>query len=277
RFLNKAAIKTPEDKIGDDGSALDPWNLRTLQQVEEIKCVIRTIPVWFSGIIYYIVLGQMNTYLVFQAIQSDRRLGSTAFKIPAASYSVFAMISLTVWIPVYDRILLPFLRRITGREGGITLLQRIGVGLVLAIFTMVLSAAVETHRRKVALTRPTVGLAPHSGAISSMSGNLLIPQLILAGISEAFTVIGEIEFFYKQFPENMRSFAGSFLFCGFAMSSYLSSLLISVVNGRSNWLAQDLNQGRLDCFYYLVAALQVLNFALFLLIAKRFVYKRNAD
>ncbi|KAK6153380.1 hypothetical protein DH2020_013019 [Rehmannia glutinosa] len=281
RFLNKAAIVTPEDEINSDGSAANPWKLRSLQQVEEIKCVVRVIPIWISGIIYFVVLAQMQTYLVFQAIQSDRRLGNTSFEIPAASYSVFSMITLTMWIPIYDRFLVPFLRRITKKDEGITILQRIGIGLVFAILTMFVSAVVETRRRTLALTRPTLGFVARKGAISSMSGNWLIPQLALAGLSEAFAMIGQIEFFYKQFPENMRSFGGSFVFCGFAMSSYLSSFFISIVHNttkvgeNSNWLAEDLNKGRLDYFYYLVAGLEVLNLGYFLVCAKWYKYKRS--
>lgn len=281
RCLNKAAILTPEDEINLDGTASNPWNLRTVQQVEEIKCIVRVIPIWLSGVIYFVVLNQMQTYLVFQATQMDRRLGKGGFKIPEATYTVFSMISLSIWIPLYDRIIVPILRRITGKEEGITMLQRMGIGLVVGVITMIVSAIVENQRRVFALTRPTLGNVSHKGAISSLSGNWLIPQLALAGISEGFTVIGEVEFFYKQFPENMRSFGGSFLFCGFAMSSYLSSLLITVVHKvtrvgeDSNWLAEDLNKGRLDNFYYLVAGIEVLNLGYFLVCAKWYKYKRT--
>lgn len=268
-----------------DGSAANPWNLRSVQQIEEIKCVIKVIPVWFSGVLYFIALTQSQTYPVFQAIQADRRLGlgSSNFKVPAATYNVFAMLSLTIWIPIYDRIIVPVLRRMTGKEGGITMLQRIGIGIFLGMLSMLLSGAVENHRRNLAFTRPTLGVAPHKGAISSMSGNMLIPPLAMAGISEAFIVIGQVEFFYKQFPENMRSFGGSFLFLGVAMASYLSSFLISVVHKVTqkgadyNWLAEDLNKGKLDYYYYLVAVMQLLNLGYFLVIAKWYKYKTSED
>ncbi|KAL0357513.1 UNVERIFIED_CONTAM: protein NRT1/ PTR FAMILY 2.11 [Sesamum calycinum] len=185
RFLSKAAILTPEDEINSDGSAANPWNLRSLQQVEEIKCVARAIPIWIAGIIYYIVLVQMQNYVVFQAIQMDRRLGQGSFKIPAATYNVFAMISLSVWIPLYDRVVVPYLRRITKNKDGITILQRFGIGQLLAILTMLVAAIVETKRRTLAFTRPTIGVVAHKGAVSSMSGNWLIPQLTLVGLSEA--------------------------------------------------------------------------------------------
>ncbi|KAK6148503.1 hypothetical protein DH2020_019415 [Rehmannia glutinosa] len=248
RCLSKAAIRTPEDDINSDGSAADPWKLRGLQQVEE-------------------------------AIQANRSLGRGNFKIPAASYNVYTMITLTIWIPIYDRIIVPFLRKITGKEQGITILQRVGIGILFGILTMIISGLVEKHRRIVAFTRPTLGLVARKGAVSSMSGNWLIPQLVIGGLSEGFSIIGLVELFYKQFPENMRSLGPSFLISGFALSSYLSSVLISVVHQTtkigdgSNWLAEDLNQGRLDYFYYLIAGLEIVNLGYFLVCAKWYKYR----
>lgn len=253
-----------------------------MQRVEEVKCIIRILPIWFAGTIYFVSMVQQQNYPVFQAIQSDRRIGSGSFKIPAASYSVFQMLCLTLWIPVYDRLIVPFIGKITKKEAGITILQKIGIGIVLSIFTMLISGLVENKRRSLALTKP-LGSVERKGAISSLSGYWLVPQLALVGLSEAFTVIGLIEFYYKQFPENMRSFAGSFLFCSSAISSYLSSFLITVVHrvtrnsAGENWLAEDLNKGKLDYFYYFIAGLMVLNLGYFLVVAKWYKYKGTAD
>ncbi|KAF5933590.1 hypothetical protein HYC85_029761 [Camellia sinensis] len=196
----------------------------------------KVLPIWAAGIVYYISIVQQQTFLVFQALQSDRKLGNTGFLIPAASYSIFQMVSLTIWIPIYDRLIVPILRKLTKKEDGITILQKMGIGMIIAVFTMIVSAIVEKERRTLALTRPTLGIEPRKGEISSMSGLWLIAQLTLAGFSEAFTIIGQVEFFYKQFPENMRSIAGSFLFCGFALSSYLSTFLVSIVHQYDRWI-----------------------------------------
>lgn len=279
RFLNKAAIITSEDEFNSDGSVKNPWRICTIQQVEEVKCLLKLIPVWISCIIYYISVVQQQNYVVFQALQSDRRLfGTSKFKIPAASYIVIAMLALTIWIPIFDRIIVPCLQKITGKEGGITILQRMGIGMVLSVLTMITSALVESKRRKFALNRPTLGFEPRKGAISSMSGVWLIPQLALSGLSEAFTIIGENELFYKECPENMRSIAMALVFVGFAGSSYLSSLLSSIVQkttgGNESWLAEDLNRGRLDYFYYLIGALETLNLIYFLVCSKWYKYKQ---
>ncbi|PKI78024.1 hypothetical protein CRG98_001644 [Punica granatum] len=277
--LDKAAIITPDDKFNEDGSAASPWRLCSIQQLEEVKCLVRTLPIWTSAIIYYVTLVQRQTYTVFQALQMDRRLGPS-FKIPAASYTMFSMVALTIWIPIYDQIIVPALRKITGKEGGITVLQKMGIGVFLAIVTMSVSGFVEVQRRSLALKNP-IGFDPIRGSVSSLSGLWLVPQLVLGGLSEAFTLIAQVEFFYKQFPENMRSIAGSLAFVGIAVSSYLSSLLILIIHHttkgtETEWLPQDLNKGRLDYFYYLVAALEAVNLGYFIVCARWYKYKGSS-
>ncbi|XP_076927180.1 protein NRT1/ PTR FAMILY 2.11-like [Bidens hawaiensis] len=285
KFLNKAAIITLKDNVNPDGSPGNRWTLCSIQQIEEVKCVIKTIPIWFACIIYNVSLNNMQSYTVFQALQSNRRLKHSSFSVPAASYVVFQMVALTIWIPVYDRMLVPCLRKITNKRQGISLLQRIGVGIGISIFTMLVAGVIETKRRDMAHSKPTLGFEKGKGEISSMSAFWLVIQMVVAGISEAFAIIGFIEFFYKQFPENMKSFAGSYLFCGFAMSSYLSTFLISIVHsitrqgegGSRNWLAQDLNEAKLDYFYYLCMGLEALNFIYHLMVAKWYKYKGSVD
>ncbi|OMP06532.1 Proton-dependent oligopeptide transporter family [Corchorus capsularis] len=280
RFLDKVAIVTPQDQLNPDGSPVDPWRLCSMQQVEEVKCMMRVLSIWCSQILYMVALTQQHTYAVFQAVQADRRLGNREFEIPAASYAVFQMLSLTLFIPIYDRVIVPFLRRARGNEGGITILQRVGIGMFLSIITMLVSGIVEQHRRTIALTKPTLGVVPRKGAISSMSALWLIPQLALAGLTEAFANVGLTEFYYKQFPENMRSVAGSLFHCGQAGSSYLSSLLIFIVHltTKGAWLLEDLNKGRLDYFYYMITGLGVLNLGYFLLCSSWYkYYKANHD
>ncbi|KAJ4895625.1 Protein NRT1/ PTR FAMILY 2.10 [Raphanus sativus] len=283
RFLDKAAIMTPEDKLNSDGTASDPWKLCTMQQVEEVKCIVRVIPIWFSCAIYSLAISMQMTYPVFQALQSDRLLGSGGFKIPAATYVVFLMTGMTVFIVIYDRVLVPSLRRVTGLDTGITLLQRIGAGIFFAVLSLLVSGFIEERRRTFALTRPTLGSDPRTGEISSMSAMWLIPQLVLAGIAEAFAAIGQMEFYYKQFPENMKSFAGSIFYVGGGVSSYLASFLISTVHRTTehsptgNWLAEDLNKAKLDYFYFMLAGLMFVNFLYFLLMARWYRYKGTHD
>uniref|UniRef100_A0A0E0MQ30 Uncharacterized protein n=1 Tax=Oryza punctata TaxID=4537 RepID=A0A0E0MQ30_ORYPU len=256
RCLDKAAVVTAEEA--------SPWRLCTVQQVEEVKCLARIMPVWSAGIVYFIVITQLGTYVVFQALQMDRRLTrSSAFEVPAGSMVVFNMLALTVWIPVYDRVVVPALRRVTGKEGGISQLQRIGVGLVLSVATMLVAAAVEQRRRRL-------------GAEGvRMSFLWLVPQQVVAGMSEAFAAIGQTELYYKQFPENMRSVAGALFFLAFAVASYASGFMVAAVHRTTGWLAQDLNEGRVDLFYLTVAAIAAANVCYFLVCARWYRFKNT--
>ncbi|KAI3953940.1 hypothetical protein MKW98_017764 [Papaver atlanticum] len=252
-FFDKAAILSNTDQIKADGTSANPWRLLTSGRVE--------------------MCYKSSPNMDF------RHLGTNNFKVPAASYIVFSWLSIVIWIPIYDRLIVPQLRKLTGKEGGITLLQRMGIGTFISIITMLVSALVEQRRRNFSLTYPTLGIAKGGGAISSMSSNWLILQLSISGLSEAFSHIGQLEFYYNQFPENMRSVAVSFFFLGFALGSYISSFMVSVVhrttegNTTGNWLPEDLNKGRLDYFYYMITMMNVVNFVYFLVCARWCRYK----
>ncbi|KAK3149698.1 hypothetical protein QOZ80_3AG0221080 [Eleusine coracana subsp. coracana] len=279
RCLDKAAIIVDDVRPGQGGTAapVDAWRLCSVQQVEEVKCLIRIVPVWSTGIIYYVAVVQQSTYVVLSALQSDRRLGSHGFQIPAASFTVFAMLAQTVWIPIYDRLLLPRIRKMTGKDEGLTLLQRMGIGIALSTVAMVISAIVEDRRRAIAFSEPTLGKTMTGGAISAMSSLWMVPQLLILGLSEAFNLISQIEFYYKEIPEHMRSVAGALAFCNLALGNYLSGFLVTIVHrttgAGTNWLAQDLNQGRLDLFYWTIAGIGVFNFIYFIICARWYRFK----
>ncbi|KAG2321550.1 hypothetical protein Bca52824_014763 [Brassica carinata] len=271
RFLDKAAVIIEGD-LTPEGVPANKWRLCSIQEVEEVKCLIRIVPVWSAGIISLAAMSQQGTFTVSQALKMDRHMGPN-FEIPACSLSVISLLTIGVFLPLYDRVLVPFLRRITGHKSGITLLQRIGTGIVFAIFSMIVAGLVERMRRTRSINAgdPT-GMTP-------MSVFWLSPQLILMGLCEAFNIIGQIEFFNSQFPEHMRSIANSLFSLSFAGSNYLSSLIVTIVHefsgghDRPDWLNKNLNAGKLDYFYYLIAVLGVFNLVYFWYCARGYRYK----
>ncbi|CAL0311666.1 unnamed protein product [Lupinus luteus] len=76
RFLDKAAIK-------ESGGILDKrkWYLTTLTDVEEVKLVIRMLPIWATTIMFWTIHAQMTTFSVSQATTMDRHIGKS-FQIP---------------------------------------------------------------------------------------------------------------------------------------------------------------------------------------------------
>jgi peptide/histidine transporter 3/4 len=108
-----------------------------------------------------------------------------------------------------------------------------------------------------------------------MSCFWLVPQQVVAGFAEAFASIGQTEFYYRQFPENMRSVAGALYFLGFAVASYASGFMVTVVHRSTSWLAQDLNEGRVDLFYLVTAAIAAVNLVYFVACARWYRFKKS--
>lgn len=271
RSLNKAAL-IMDGELSPEGQINDKWRLCSIQQIEEAKCLLRIFPVWASGIICFTSMSQQGTFTVAQALKMDRHIGPK-FQIPPGSIGLISLITIGIFIPIYDRVLVPIARRVTHREGGITLLQRMGTGMIFSVLSMVVAARVEKARRD------SVNAHNLPNGIAPMSVMWLAPQLVLMGLSEAFNIIGQIEFYNKQFPENMRSIANSLLPLTMGGASYLSSVIVMIVHAttgghdRPDWLANNINEGNLDYFYYIISVLGVFNLIYFLAVARRYQYK----
>ncbi|MED6134699.1 hypothetical protein PIB30_039534 [Stylosanthes scabra] len=141
RCLNKAAVMTVREKDMDESSR-DPWRLCSIQQVEELKCLLRIMPIWLSTIIIFFPIILAPVFPVLQAEKMNRHIFH-GFQIPPASISVIIMLTIGIFLPLYEKIIAPKIEKVTGQEGGLTLLQRISVGHLFAILTMLVAGPVE--------------------------------------------------------------------------------------------------------------------------------------
>ncbi len=155
--------------------------------------------------------------------------------------------------------------------------QRIGIGLLLASVSMVVAGLVEM--RRLSLARQ--GRFTPDGAVD-MSVFWQTIQYVLVGASEVFAAIGQIELFYDQAPDSMRSCSSALALLSTAAGGYIAGGLIPLANAITQrlggkvggkWIPADLNKGHLDYFFFAIAALNALNFLYFLWEACRFKYK----
>ena len=191
----------------------------------------------------------------------DRNLGHH-FPIPQGSIPVFSAVNALILVPIYEKLLVPILRKHNGHPRGLTSLQRMGVGLFVSIFAMGSAALVEKKRRDNA--NP-----------STMSGFLSLPQFFLMGSAELFTYVGQLEFFYNEATDGTQSISSAMFLSEIGIGSWLSTALVKIITSATGgedrgWLRNNLNKTRLDYFYWILTVINVLNFLVFLLVARSF-------
>ncbi|XP_078448110.1 nitrate transporter 1.1 [Wolffia australiana] len=266
RFLDRAAIKQEGER--------SKWRVNTVTDVEEVKMLARMLPIWATTIMFWTVYAQMTTLSVSQATTMDCHVAGS-FQIPPGSLTVFFVASILLTVPVYDRAVVPLTRRLTGNPQGLSPLQRIGVGLVMSAMAMAAAALTEVKRLRAATGRGD-GPVP-------MTVFWLVPQFLLVGSGEAFTYIGQLDFFLRECPSGMKTMSTGLFLSTLSLGFFLSSLLVSIVDavtgkaGRGAWIADNLNQGRLYNFYWLLAALSLANFAVFLVAARWYTYRDRPE
>ncbi|KAG1335561.1 protein NRT1/ PTR FAMILY 6.2 [Cocos nucifera] len=271
RCLDKAAIMAEGDnEVNGETSRPNPWKLCSVTRIEEVKMMIRLLPVWATTILFWTIYAQMITFSVEQATTMERSIGS--FQIPAGSLTVFFVAAILITLAVYDRMIMPLLKKWKGKQG-FTNLQRIGIGLALSVLGMVAAAVAEANRLSVARGAGAAA-AYRRGTTLPISVFTLIPQFFLVGAGEAFIYTGQLDFFITRSPKGMKTMSTGLFLTTLSLGFFLSSFLVSIVKsltGRgkhgNGWLADDINHGRLDCFYGLLAVLSAINLGAFIVCA----------
>ncbi|XP_008240575.1 PREDICTED: protein NRT1/ PTR FAMILY 5.10-like [Prunus mume] len=268
KFLNKALL-APDD-------LKENRKVCTVAEVEEAKSVLRLFPIWVTCLAYAVVFAQYSTFFTKQGATMDRTI-APGLDIPAASLQTFISITIVIFVPIYDRIFVPIARVFTRKPSGITMLQRIGIGMFISIISMAVAALVEMKRLK---TAKDYGLLDMPSATVPMSIWWLVPQYLLAGLADVFTMVGLQEFFYDQVPNELKSIGLALYLSIFGVGSFLSSFLISAIDdattwaGETSWFSTNLNRAHLDYFYWLLGGISVVELAIYLYFAKSYIYNR---
>ncbi|KAG6399218.1 hypothetical protein SASPL_140694 [Salvia splendens] len=264
RFLDRAAFVTQQDLDElKQNESTNPWRLCPISQVEEVKCILRLLPIWLCTIIYSVVFTQMASLFVEQGDAMNTQISN--FRIPAASMSSFDILSVALFIFLYRRVVDPIVRRVRKDSNGLTELQRMGIGLVIAVMAMVSAGIVECYRLKYARKD-----CKHCQGSSSLSIFWQVPQYALIGASEVFMYVGQLEFFNAQAPDGLKSFGSALCMTSISLGNYVSSLLVSIVmkistvDNMPGWIPGNLNKGHLERFYFLLAGLTAIDLMIYI-------------
>ncbi|MFS7943442.1 putative proton-dependent oligopeptide transporter family, cyclin [Helianthus anomalus] len=219
------------------------------------------IPMWLTSLPFSICIAQSTTFFIKEGALQNRKI-SHQFILPTASIFSLAPCGMVLSVTIYDRILLPLSRRITRTERGITILQRIGIGMVFSVITVIISAIVEKKRLMVVQNNSLYNSA-------TMSMFWLAPQFIIIGIADGFALAGPQEYFYDLVLDSLRSFGIALYLSVVGASNFLSRFLITIVDhvtkkvSKKSWFGKNLDSSRLNHFCLLLVVITALNLCMY--------------
>ncbi|KAG2706390.1 hypothetical protein I3760_05G102000 [Carya illinoinensis] len=272
RWLDKAALQLKED-----GADPSPWRLCTVTQVEEVKILLKLIPIPACTIMLSLLLTEYLTLSVQQAYTLNTHMGH--LKLPVTCMPVFPGLSIFLILSLYYLILVPLSRRITGHPHGASQLQRIGIGMAVSILSVAWAGIFERYRRNYAIKHGYEFnfLTP----IPNLSAYWLLIQYCLIGIAEVFCIVGLLEFLYEEAPDAMKSIGSAYAALAGGLGCFAATLLNNIIKsvtgneakGQPSWLSQNINTGRFDYFYLLLTIMSLINMCAFLYAAHRYRYR----
>ncbi|KAH7677743.1 Proton-dependent oligopeptide transporter family protein [Dioscorea alata] len=275
RCMNRAAVIQQRD-VAIDGSIARPWSLCTVEEVEDLKTLLRIVPLWTSlfitsSIIISISIATQASLSVLQALTMDRSFSPHLF-IPAGSFYVTTLLATCFTLFILDRAIYPLCHSLTSYTP--TPLQRIGIGQAFNIAAMAASALVERQRSTIVHEHQAES---QPDWIVPMSAFWLVLPCVLTGIGEAFHFPGQIAFYYQEFPESLKSTSTGMIAVILSVGFYCSTGLVEVVRRATSWLPDNLNSSRLENVYWLLTVMTSINFAYYILCAKLYKYKRDKN
>lgn len=272
RCLDKAALRLKED-----GACPSPWKLCTVTQVEEVKILVKLIPIPTCTIMLNLVLTEFLTLSVQQAYTLNTHIGR--LKLPVTCMPVFPGLSIFLLLSLYYSVFVPVSRRITGHPHGASQLQRVGIGLAVSILSVAVAGIFESYRRHYAIQNGYE--ASFLTPMPELTAYWLLIQYCLIGIAEVFCIVGLLEFLYEEAPDAMRSIGSAYAAVAGGLGCFGATILNNIVKAatgdaeqrRPSWLSQNINTGRFDYFYWLLTVLSVINFCAFLYAACKYQYR----
>ncbi|XP_008678997.1 protein NRT1/ PTR FAMILY 8.3 [Zea mays] len=267
-FLDKAAIVSESDmeEMSSEEACSSSWKLCTVTQVEELKILMRLLPIWVTSVIVSSAYAQMTTTFIQQGSAMDMSILSVP--VAAASMGSFEVVFLLTWVLLYSKVIVPVLRGFSsGGDGEPSQLQRMGAGRLLMALSMAASALAEMKRLDSAARGEEITIAWQ------------LPQYFFMAGAEVFCYIAQLEFFYAEAPDTMKSTCTSLSLLTIALGSYMSSFIYAIVAAFTatpdspGWISDNLNQGHLDYFFWTMAAMCTLNFVVYSGFAKNYKLK----
>ncbi|XP_046859137.1 solute carrier family 15 member 4-like [Xenia sp. Carnegie-2017] len=248
-------------------------------EVEDVKTVYRLLPIFASFIVYWMVFSQISSTMVFQAKYMDIKLGQ--FEIPIAYLFLVNTVSVLLIIPVMDKVVYPLLGYFNIH---LSQLQRIGIGMLIATASMACAGGIEVYRKDHCCIPQERHGEDKPLNVSDASIFYQVPQYFLIGLSEVFSSISGLELAFTEAPKSLQGVVMGVFLLSTGMSSIFGTALVIIVKAvtekrdeSKQWLpkGKNINKGKLENYFFLLAVLMFLNFVLYVFFALNYNKKKE--
>ena len=96
---------------------------------------------------------------------------------------------------------------------------------------------------------------------------------------QVLAYMGQLEFFYDQVPDGMETIGTALFTSNTGVAHFLCTFILQIITsvtsrgGRQPWIISNINESRLDKYYWLLSLLSLINFMAFLAVSIWYTYK----